>query len=239
MTTMKKVIHRAYTRGHANHGWLDTHHTFSFANYFDPERVRFGALRVLNDDIVAPGMGFADHAHDNVEIVSILLEGELEHRDSLGNVTDVGAGGVQVLSAGTGITHSEYNKNADRPLKHLQIWFFPGTQDAEPRYQQGRIDRGTMKDRFAPVVTPPGCAGEVRINQDAWLHMAEIDAGATVEYRLQTPGHGLYIFIVRGEVVVGGEKLGPRDGMGVWDTDNLDFTAAVRAEVLVIEVPMD
>ena len=235
---MKKVLHKADSRGHANLGWLDTHHTFSFANYYNPDRVRFGMLRVLNDDAVAPGMGFGTHPHDNMEIVSIPLEGDLEHRDSMGNVSVIRKGEVQVMSAGTGITHSEYNRNADKSVKFLQIWVFPDTQEVEPRYQQTTIDRDTMKNRFMPIVAPRGHGEAIWMHQDAWFHIAEIDPGETVEYRMKDPGHGAYVFIIKGEVEAGGVKLGLRDGMGVWETDKLEFTADNYSEVLVIEVPM-
>ena len=235
---MKKIVHKAASRGHANHGWLDTYHTFSFANYYDPERVHFGLLRVLNDDILSPGMGFGTHPHDNMEIVSIPLEGDLEHRDSMGNVSVIRKGEVQVMSGGTGIAHSEFNKNADRPVKFLQIWMFPDTDDVEPRYDQIRIDRDTMKNRFMPIVVPRGQAGGVWIHQDAWFHIAEIEEGASAVYKLKDPSHGVYVFMIKGEVEVAGEKLGLRDGMGITGAADLEFKASNYSEVLVIEVPM-
>lgn len=231
-------MHRAESRGHANHGWLNTHHTFSFANYYDPRRIHFGMLRVLNDDVVAPGMGFGTHPHDNMEIVSIPLEGDLEHRDSMGNVSVIRKGEIQVMSAGTGITHSEYNKNPDRPVKFLQIWVFPDQQDVTPRYGQIRIDRNAMKNRFMPIVTPKGYEDGVWIHQDAWFHMAEIDEGQTVEYKLRNPEHGAYVFIIKGAVQIDGTQLALRDGMGITGTDHINVTASVPSEVLIIEVPM-
>lgn len=236
---MKKILHKASSRGHANHGWLDTHHTFSFANYYDPERVHFGKLRVLNDDVVAPGMGFGNHPHDNMEIVSIPLEGDLEHRDSMGNVSVIRNGEVQVMSAGTGVTHSEFNKNTDRAVKFLQIWLFPDRHNPEPRYGKAVIDRSGMKNRFMPIVVPRGEEGAPWINQDAWFHMAGIDADETAEYKLRNPAHGVYIFVIKGEVGVADERLGLRDGMGVQGADSLTFKADSYSEVLVIEVPMN
>lgn len=235
---MKKIIHPASTRGHAYHGWLDTHHTFSFANYYDPERINFGMLRVLNDDIVAPGMGFGTHPHDNMEIVSIPLEGDLEHRDSMGNVSVIRKGEIQVMSAGTGITHSEYNKNHDRAVKFLQIWVFPDRENVTPRYGQLRIDRSTMKNRFMPLVTPRGHDDALWINQDAWFHIAEIEEGKRVSYELKDPRHGVYAFIIKGAVEIDGTRLAQRDGMGITGTDTLDVQADTYSEVLLIEVPM-
>ncbi|MDL2320620.1 pirin family protein [Alistipes sp. OttesenSCG-928-B03] len=236
---MKKVLHKAMSRGHANHGWLDTHHTFSFANYYNPERIHFGMLRVLNDDIMAPGRGFGTHPHDNMEIISIPLEGELEHRDSLGNVSVIRKGEVQVMSAGTGLTHSEFNKNSDRPVKWLQIWIFPDRDDHEPRYDQIRIDRSTMHNRFMPIVVPRGQTGAPWINQDAWLHIGELDKGASVEYRLKDASHGVYAFVIKGEATIDGIHLSHRDGMGIWETDRITVTASAYSEVLLIEVPLN
>lgn len=236
---MEKIIHRARTRGHANHGWLETYHTFSFANYYDPARIRFGTLRVLNDDIVAGGEGFGTHPHDNMEIVTIPLEGDLEHRDNMGNTSVIRRGEVQVMSAGTGITHSEYNHNQNRPVKLLQIWVFPDRRGVEPRYGQARIDAAAMQGRFIPIVGPRGEGAAVWIYQDAWFNLAEAAEGETVEYRLRKPEHGAYVFIIKGEVEVADERLGERDGMGITGAGALEFKALTPAEILVVEVPMD
>lgn len=234
----KHTIHRADTRGHANHGWLDTHHTFSFANYYDPGRVHFGMLRVLNDDVVDPGMGFGTHPHDNMEIISIPLEGDLEHRDSMGNVAVIKKGEIQVMSAGTGITHSEYNKNDDRPVKFLQIWVFPREQNLTPRYDQIRLDEAKMHNAFQQIVSPDPTDDGAWISQDAWFSLGNIEKGRVVEYKLRKSGDGVYIFVIKGEVVADGVALGERDGMGIVDADKFTVEAEQDAEVLLMEVPM-
>lgn len=234
----RHTIHRADTRGHADHGWLDTHHTFSFANYYDPERVHFGMLRVLNDDVVDPGMGFGTHPHDNMEIVSIPLEGDLEHRDSMGNVTVIKKGEIQVMSAGTGITHSEYNKNGDRPVKFLQIWVFPREQNLIPRYGRIKLDADKMHDAFQQIVSPDPTDEGAWIGQDAWFFLGNFGKGKEVEYKLRERGDGVYIFVIKGEVIADGVALGERDGMGIVDTDKITVEAEQNAEVLLMEVPM-
>lgn len=238
MSEKKHIIHRADSRGHANHGWLDTYHTFSFANYFDPQRVHFGMLRVLNDDYVDPGKGFGTHPHDNMEIISIPLEGDLEHRDSMGNVAVIRKGEIQVMSAGTGITHSEFNKNDDRQVNFLQIWIFPREQYLEPRYDQIKLDEAKMHNAFQQIVSPePGGEG-AWISQDAWLSLGVIEQGTRVEYELKRAEDGVYVFVINGEAEVDGEMLGRRDGMGISGTGNFSVTAKKDSEILLIEVPM-
>ena len=236
--TMNTVIHRAETRGNANHGWLHSNHTFSFANYYNQDRMNFGALRVLNDDRVQAGMGFGTHPHDNMEIVSIPLEGDLEHKDSMGNVAVIKEGDVQVLSAGTGITHSEYNKNKDKEVKFLQIWLFPKMKNVEPRYDQISIREIEKKNAFYQVLSPNKNDQGVWVNQDAWFHIGKFSKGKADEYKLKKEGNGVYAFILDGEVEVNGEKLYKRDGMGIWNTDCLNVTASEDARVLLMEVPM-
>jgi len=236
--TMKTVLHKAGTRGHANHGWLDTHHTFSFANYYNPERMHFGVLRVLNDDRVAAGKGFGTHPHDNMEIISIPLEGDLEHKDSMGNVAVIRKGDVQVMSAGTGIYHSEYNKNPDREVKFLQIWVFPSKKDVTPRYDQITLANGQTKNKLYQILSPnPGDEG-VWIHQDAWFHMGDLEAGHRETYRLKKEGNGVYAFVIQGDLTIEGQALNARDGFGVWDTDAISIVADSDARVLLMEVPM-
>lgn len=235
---MKKTLHKAQSRGHADHGWLDTHHTFSFANYYDPQRVHFGMLRVLNDDTVAGGQGFATHSHSNMEIITIPLDGDLEHRDSMGNVGVIRKGEVQVMSAGTGVTHSEYNKNKDKPVAFLQIWIFPDSQNLEPRYDSVKIDHSKAYNEFMPIVVPRGEKGGAWINQDAWISIANIEKGSSAEYALKNPSHGIYIFVITGSVDVEGTKLEPRDGMGVSEVERITVEADSVSEVIIIEVPM-
>tara|TARA_R110002051_G_scaffold13340_1_gene44690 strand:+ start:694 stop:1416 length:723 start_codon:yes stop_codon:yes gene_type:complete len=236
--TKNTVLHKANTRGHANHGWLDSHHTFSFANYHNRERMNFGVLRVLNDDIVDGGMGFGTHPHSNMEIISIPLEGDLQHKDSMGNVAVISQGDVQVLSAGTGISHSEQNKNTDRAVKFLQIWVFPNKQNVTPRYDQISIGDLEKKNELYQVLSPnPDDAG-VWIHQDAWFFMGNLEAGISREYNIHKPGNGIYVFVLEGDVTIDGQALNKRDGYGIWDADGIQIKADTDAKMLVMEVPM-
>ncbi len=232
------ILHKAATRGHANHGWLDSHHTFSFASYYDPKRMNFGVLRVLNDDHVAPGMGFGTHPHDNMEIISIPLEGDLEHKDSMGNTAVIKRGDIQVMSAGMGITHSEYNRNKDQAVKFLQIWVFPKTNGVKPRYDQLALQVADRHNKLQQVLSPNPDDDGVWVHQDAWFHMGNLDAGLELEYALRRKGNGVYVFLLEGDLTVNGQALNRRDGLGVWDTDSLSLRADSAAEVLLMEVPM-
>lgn len=235
---MKTVLHKANTRGDANHGWLHSKHTFSFAGYYNPERMNFGALRVLNDDIVDAGMGFGAHPHDNMEIISIPLEGDLEHQDSMGNKTVIKHGDVQVMSAGTGITHSEYNKNSDQKVKFLQIWVFPNKRNVQPRYDQITLNPNERHNKLQQILSPnPEDAG-VWIHQNAWFHLGKLDKGFNDEYQIKGKGNGVYAFILSGEVSINDQKLNSRDGFGIWDTDQFSITADSDSEILLMEVPM-
>ena len=236
--TMNTVLHKARTRGHANHGWLDTNHTFSFANYHNPDRMHFGVLRVLNDDSVAPGMGFSKHPHDNMEIISIPLEGDLEHKDSMGNVSVIREGDIQVMSAGTGVYHSEYNKNKDKEVKFLQIWIFPRSKNVTPRYDQIPIRELAEKDRFYQVLSTYPTDQGVWIHQDAWFNIGDLSAGTEARYKLNKEGNGVYLFVLNGKVKAAGHDLESRDGLGIWDTDSIEVTAGSDARVLLMEVPM-
>lgn len=236
---MKTILHKAATRGLANHGWLKSNHTFSFANYHDPERIHFGALRVLNDDEVAPGRGFGTHPHDNMEIISIPLEGDLEHKDSMGNVTVIKEGDVQAMSAGTGIFHSEYNKNGDRPVKFLQIWVFPKERNIEPKYSQITLDQDKLNNQLSQILSPTTEDEGVAINQDAWFHLGDLSAGTQVDYQLKQPGNGVYAFLIEGKAKIAGQELEQRDGFGVWETDTFTMEASEDARVLLMEVPMN
>lgn len=236
--TMNTVLHKANTRGHANHGWLNSYHTFSFANYHNPERMHFGALRVLNDDTVAEAKGFGTHPHDNMEIISIPLKGDLEHKDSMGNVAVIREGDVQVLSAGTGIYHSEYNKNADEEVKFLQIWMFPNKRGVEPRYDQISTESISKKNAFYQVLSPSKDDEGVWVHQDAWFHLGNFDEGVNSEYRIKKPGNGVYVFVLEGDVNVAGQDLGERDGFGLWDLDGFQFNSKGKSRVLLMEVPM-
>ncbi|MCL6101208.1 MAG: pirin family protein [Bacteroidetes bacterium] len=232
------ILHKAETRGDANHGWLHSRHTFSFANYHDPERVHFGALRVLNDDTVEAGMGFGMHPHDNMEIISIPLEGDLEHKDSMGNVSLIKHGDVQVMSAGTGIYHSEYNKNKDQQVKFLQIWVFPNQKKVKPRYDQITLNLADRHNKLQQILSPNADDAGVWIYQNAWFHLGNFDKGVASEYNLRAKGNGVYAFILSGSVTINNQPLNSRDGFGIWDVDALSITADSDAEILLMEVPM-
>lgn len=236
--TMNTVLHKAETRGHANHGWLDTHHTFSFANYMNPDRMHFGNLRVLNDDIVDGGMGFGTHPHNNMEIISIPLSGDLEHKDSMGNVAVIKQNDIQIMSAGTGIYHSEYNKNTDNKVNFLQIWVFPKQKNIEPRYDQITLVAADRDNKLQQIVSPHKDGAGVWINQDAWFYLGSLKKGFTTNHKLNLKGNGIYAFVINGNVTISGQALNKRDGFGVWDTDAIDITADSDAELLLMEVPM-
>ena len=232
------VLHKADTRGHANHGWLDSHHTFSFANYYNPERMSFGALRVLNDDRVDPGMGFGKHPHDNMEIISIALEGDLEHTDSMGNKAVIKKGDIQVMSAGTGIQHSEYNRNQDQLTKFLQIWVFPNKKNVTPRYDQISLNATDRHNKLQQVLSPNENEEGVWIHQDAWFHMGDLDKDVELDYIMKKQGNGVYAFLLSGEVEINGNLLATRDGFGIWDVDSIHIKAHSKSEILLMEVPM-
>jgi quercetin 2,3-dioxygenase len=232
------VLHKSESRGNADHGWLHSRHTFSFANYHDPERVHFGMLRVLNDDIVAAGKGFGTHPHDNMEIISIPLEGDLEHKDSMGNVSIIKHGDIQVMSAGTGITHSEHNRNKDKQVKFLQIWVFPNKQNVKPRYDQITLNIEDRHNKLQQVLSPDPEDEGVWIHQNAWFHLGKFDKGVSSDYILKAKGNGIYAFILDGNVSINGQQLKTRDGFGVWDTDKISVMADSDAEFLLMEVPM-
>lgn len=232
------IIHKAATRGGANHGWLNAKHSFSFANYYNPERMNFGVLRVLNDDQIAPAMGFSTHPHDNMEIITIPLEGAVRHKDSMGNEGIIQRGEVQVMSAGTGIYHSEFNHNKDQDLKLLQIWLFPNKEGVTPRYDQISIPT-TIRNAFYQILSPHSDDEGVWIHQNAWFNMANLDSGVAAKYKIHAPAtNGVYAFVIKGDVSINGQSLNERDGMGIWNVEQLDVVASSEAEVLLMEVPM-
>lgn len=235
---MKTILHKAETRGHANHGWLDTYHTFSFANYYNPERVHFGALRVINDDTVAGGMGFSKHPHRDMEIISIPTEGDLRHGDSMGNQGIISKGEIQVMSAGTGIMHSEINGNSNKPVKFFQIWVVPNKMNVEPRYAQMEIASEAKPNDFQQIVSPnPDDAG-LWIHQDAWFNLANFTAGNAKEYRLHNTSNGVYVFVISGQAKIGDQVLDARDGLGITETEVFTLEATTDSEILLMEVPM-
>lgn len=236
---MKTIFHSAESRGHANHGWLDTWHTFSFANYRSESRMNFGVLRVLNDDTVLPGMGFGTHPHRDMEIISIPLEGDLEHKDSTGTTSVIRKGEIQVMTAGTGVLHSEYNHNHDKSVKFLQIWIFPRTLGLEPRGEQMSIKEQAVKNDFQQIVSPDKNDKGLWINQDAWFSLAEFDKDFSKEYKIKKEGNGVYVFVIKGAVKINGQQLNQRDGIGIWDTQSFMLNATEDAEILLMDIPME
>jgi redox-sensitive bicupin YhaK (pirin superfamily) len=232
------ILHKAETRGHANHGWLNSFHSFSFGSYYNPERMGFGALRVLNDDTVDAGMGFGKHPHDNMEIISIPLEGDLEHKDSMNNVAVIKNGDVQVMSAGTGIYHSEYNNDRDKRVKFLQIWVYPSQRNVQPRYDQITLNLDDRRNKLQQILSPNADDAGVWIHQNAWFHLGKFDKGVSTEYALKAKGNGVYVFVLSGDVKINDQLLNTRDGFGIWDTDSFTITADSDAEFLLMEVPM-
>ncbi|TRX38714.1 pirin family protein [Flavobacterium sp. ZT3R18] len=232
------VLHKADTRGHADHGWLNAYHSFSFASWYNPDRVQFGTLRVLNDDTIAAGMGFGTHPHDNMEIITIPLEGDLAHKDSMGNTEVIKNGDVQVMSAGTGIQHSEFNPNADQRTKLLQIWVFPKVRNVGPRYQQITLNPEDRNNKLQQILSPNAEDAGVWIHQDAWFHLGKFDKDTETTYELKKESNGVYAFILSGTVTINGQELETRDGFGIWDAATLDIKANTDAEFLLMEIPM-
>jgi redox-sensitive bicupin YhaK (pirin superfamily) len=233
------ILHKSDSRGDANHGWLHSRHTFSFAGYYNPDRMHFGVLRVLNDDHVEPGMGFGTHPHDNMEIISIPLEGDLEHKDSMGNVAIIKNGDVQVMSAGTGITHSEYNRNKDRPVKFLQIWVFPNKQNVRPRYDQVTLNPDDRHNKIQQILSPDPDDAGVWIYQNAWFHLGKFDKGVSADYTIRAKGNGVYAFVLSGDVTINDQQLETRDGLGIWDVEKITIKADSPAEFLLMDIPMN
>lgn len=233
------VLHKSNTRGNANHGWLNAYHSFSFASWYNAERVQFGALRVLNDDTIAAGMGFGTHPHDNMEIITIPLEGDLAHKDSMGNAATIKTGDVQVMSAGTGIQHSEFNPNKNLQTKLFQIWLFPKTRNVEPRYQQITLDKTQEKNAFAQILSPNEDDEGVWIHQDAWFYLSDFDKYFSKKLSLKKEGNGFYIMNIEGEIEVNGDVLEKRDAIGIWQTKELEIKANTNAKFLIMEIPME
>jgi quercetin 2,3-dioxygenase len=232
------VLHKAETRGHTNHGWLNSFHTFSFANYYNPGRIHFGALRVLNDDTVEAGMGFGTHPHDNMEIISIPLVGDLEHKDNMGNTSIIKYGDIQVMSAGTGITHSEYNRNKDKLTKFLQIWVFPNKKNVTPRYDQITLNVEDRHNKLQQILSPNKDDEGVWIHQNAWFHLGNFDKGISSEYNIKTKGNGVYVFILKGDATIDDHALTTRDGLGIENVEKIFIKADSDIEFLLMEIPM-
>jgi redox-sensitive bicupin YhaK (pirin superfamily) len=235
---MKSVVFPENERGKANHGWLKAAHSFSFASWYDPDKIHFGALRVLNDDWVAPGMGFSSHPHDNMEIITIPLEGSLRHKDSMGHTSVIKSGEVQVMSAGTGIVHSEFNQDHGQALRLFQIWIFPDKKNVEPRYDQITYDTQELNKDFVQVVSPDQNNKGTWIHQQAWIHLTEIQDGSKRTYAFKKKENGLYIMVINGNFEIDGHMLKERDAIGIWDTDSIDILNIQEGRLLLIEVPL-
>lgn len=236
---MTTTLHKADTRGHADHGWLNSYFSFSFAGYYNPQRVQFGVLRVLNDDRVEGGKGFGSHPHDNMEIISIPLEGSLAHEDNLGHKEVVSAGEIQVMSAGRGVFHSEYNNNPDQAAKFLQIWVFPNKLNVTPRYDQVRLDPSKGHNALQKLISPTPSDEGSWIYQDAWFHMGTFDAGRKIKYDIKKAGNGVYLFVIDGAFLYNGQRLETRDGLGITDAGTIDLEAAEEgSRILIMDVPM-
>lgn len=235
----QSILHKSATRGIADHGWLKSRHTFSFAHYFDPQRMNFGALRVLNDDTVAAGMGFGEHPHRNMEIISIPLKGELRHQDSMGATAIIKEGEIQVMSAGSGITHSEFNHLSDQVVQFLQIWIIPQQQNVTPRYDQISIRELEKKNDFFQILSPNPSDQGVWIHQQAWFHLGILEKEHNTTYQLKKHDNGLYVFVLEGSIKVDGQELSDRDGLGLWEVTEVLFEPMTHARVLLMEVSMN
>lgn len=235
---MKTILHKADTRGQANFGWLNSRHTFSFGQYYNPERIHFGMLRVLNDDIVAGGGGFPTHPHDNMEIVSIPLKGALAHKDSTGNEKVITTGEVQIMSAGSGLYHSEYNASKEDEVNFLQIWVFPKEKDIVPRYDQRVFPEEGRENKLQTVVAPND-SNALWINQDAWFSLADLETESSIDYPINKAGNGLYVFVLDGQVTIDHQDLKKRDALGIWNIEQVTISSTENSKLLLIEVPMN
>jgi hypothetical protein len=235
---MKYSIIKSTTRGGADHGWLQAKHSFSFAQFYDEKMIHFGQLRVLNDDIIAPGMGFGTHPHDNMEIVTIPLSGAISHRDSTGGEGTIPAGDVQVMSAGSGVTHSEFNASKTEFLNLFQIWIFPDKKNVEPRYDQKSFDVKSLPNQFHLLVSPDARQNSLMIHQDAFIKRGVFDAGSVISLALENTSNGIYMMVIDGEISINDEELRKRDAISITDTSSVDLQIVKTADILVIEVPL-
>ncbi len=237
---MKTVIHKSETRGHADHGWLKSNHSFSFAGYHNPERMNFGALRVLNDDLVQPKMGFGTHPHQNMEIISIPLKGALSHKDSMGNKRAIEVGEIQVMSAGTGLTHSEFNDSKTDTVNFLQLWIVPEAMNVAPNYEQRLFDTALQKNALQTVVAPKDKLEGVAlpISQQAYIYRADLEEHRELELQPKANNNGFYVFVIEGRIVIEDHVLNDRDAIGIWDVENLKLNAQSNTKLVIVEVPM-
>ena len=235
---MKTIIYKADERGIAEFGWLHSRHSFSFGRYYNPEKMGFGLLRVLNDDIVEPGEGFGKHPHDNMEIISIVLDGELEHKDSMGTGSVIKTGDIQVMSAGTGITHSEFNHSNERKVNFLQLWIFPKERDIKPRYDQKNFASADRKNKIKTVVSGINPDGILSIHQNASISIGNFEKGNEINYKIQYPGNGAYLFLLKGNIKLNGDSIAEKDAAGIYDTHELSFYTESGTDFIIIDIPM-
>lgn len=235
---MKYLIHRSEERGKANYGWLETRYSFSFSRYYNPEKMSFGLLRVLNDDVVHPATGFGTHPHDNMEIITIILEGQLEHKDSLGNGSVISKDEVQVMSAGSGVTHSEFNPSKTDKVSLLQIWIYPKEENIKPRYAQKSFPKEERKNKLVTVASGFNEDGSLYIHQNAEINLGYFDKSETINYKVRN-GNGVYLFLIDGQVKIRDEELFRRDAIGIYDTDEFQIQVFDNAEFVLLEVPMN
>lgn len=235
---MKTILYKANSRGQADYGWLKTNYSFSFADYYNPERIHFGALRVLNDDIIAPASGFDTHPHDNMEIVTIPLSGAVAHKDSMGHTSVISSDEIQVMSAGTGIYHSEFNASNSELLKLLQIWIYPDKKNVKPRYEQMKYDLSKSDNSWLTLVAPEKSTDTLWLNQNAWFSMLASTNEIESNYKINKPGNGVFIFVIEGGITIGNETLQKRDAIGVWECDEVILKAGANSKILLIEIPM-
>jgi quercetin 2,3-dioxygenase len=235
---MRTSVIPASDRGHANHGWLDAYHSFSFANWHDPSKIHFGKLRVLNDDIVAPGQGFGMHPHNDMEIITIILRGELQHRDNMGNGSVIKSGDVQVMSAGAGVLHSEFNPSETNDVNLFQLWIFPKEKGIKPRYDQKSFDVSLRKNSVQLVASGFNRENELYIHQDAAISIAGIEAGNTIGYSTAVKGNGVYLMVINGSIKIDGKELSSRDALSITESDSISISATTDSEILIIDVPL-
>ena len=237
---MKTTLYKADSRGYANHGWLKSHHTFSFAGYHNPERMHFGALRVFNDDVVQPKMGFGTHPHDNMEIISIPLKGSLSHKDNMDNKRAITPQEVQAMSAGTGLTHSEFNDSADEAVNFFQLWIIPDSRNVSPRYEQKNFDKAQRNNKLQVLVESVASTDEstLKIHQDAKISRISLEEGQSIDYTLKSKDHGVFIMNISGTTQVADQALDERDAIGISEIDSLRILSTTTADILFVEVPM-
>jgi quercetin 2,3-dioxygenase len=236
---MKKIIYRAESRGKSELGWLHSRFSFSFAKYYDPDKMGFGLLRVLNDDIVEPGSGFGTHPHQNMEIITIILEGTLQHKDNMGSGSIIGEGEVQVMSAGTGVTHSEINPSSDEKVNLFQIWIFPKEQNITPRYDQKKFTLEERKNNLQTVASGFKTNGALYIHQNAAITLGNIENGKKIKYKNFKPGNGSYLLVIKGKINLLGEELSTRDAIGIWEENQIEISAEDDTDLIIVEVPMN